>query len=98
MRRVITMINQLAVAANTNSALQLQLEDANQAAKKYTKESERLKQALNDSSGDKRTAQENKDLRKEVCKLKQELETSAKGQSTGRFRSNTISAFMEMMS
>lgn len=74
MRRFITLIDQLSVAANTNSALQVQIEDANQAAKKYT---EQLKQALNDSSGDEHTTQGNKHLRKEVWQLKQELETSA---------------------
>ncbi|MCJ8743417.1 hypothetical protein PDJAM_G00093780 [Pangasius djambal] len=46
MQRVIKLINQLAAAANTNSALHVQIEDANQSAKKYMEEIEQLKQAL----------------------------------------------------
>ncbi|KAI5091169.1 B-cell receptor-associated protein 29, partial [Silurus meridionalis] len=46
LQRVIMLINQLAVAANTNSSLHVQIEDANQAAKTYMEESEQLKQVF----------------------------------------------------
>lgn len=44
MRRVITLINQLAVALGTSVALQTQAESANKAAKKYMEDNEMLKQ------------------------------------------------------
>lgn len=44
MRRVITLINQLAVAIGTSVALQTQAESANKAAKKYMEDNEMLKQ------------------------------------------------------
>lgn len=44
MRRVITLINQLATAKGTTAALQTQAENANQAAKKYMEDNELLKQ------------------------------------------------------
>jgi len=44
MRRVITLINQLAVALGTSVALQTQAESANKAAKKYMEDNELLKQ------------------------------------------------------
>lgn len=46
MQRVIMVINQLAAAAKTNSALHVQIEDANQAANKYMEETEQLKQVF----------------------------------------------------
>ncbi|KAL0196472.1 hypothetical protein M9458_010044, partial [Cirrhinus mrigala] len=44
MRRVITLINQLATAVSTSVALQTQAESANKAAKKYMEDNEMLKQ------------------------------------------------------
>ncbi len=44
MRRVITLINQLATAVGTSAALQTQAESANKAAKKYMEDNEMLKQ------------------------------------------------------
>lgn len=44
MRRVITLINQLATATGTTAAVQSQAESANQAAKKYMEDNELLKQ------------------------------------------------------
>ncbi|XP_058272881.1 B-cell receptor-associated protein 29-like isoform X2 [Hemibagrus wyckioides] len=90
MRRVITLISQLADAANTNSALQVQIEDANQAAQKYTEESEQLKQALNHSSGDERTAQGNNRLREEVTQLTQEIKTSAEALNRSKSEAEAI--------
>ncbi|KAI5624100.1 B-cell receptor-associated protein 29, partial [Silurus asotus] len=79
LQRVIMLINQLAVAANTNSSLHVQIEDANQAAKTYMEESEQLKQALKDSTGDEKKAHGNEHLRNEVSQLKKELKTFADG-------------------
>ncbi|KAG5267430.1 hypothetical protein AALO_G00221650 [Alosa alosa] len=76
MRRVITLINQLATAKNTTGALQTQAESANQAAKKYMEDNELLKQALEEGKGDQATAEGNELLRKELKKLKEELATS----------------------
>ncbi len=47
MRRVITLINQLATAMGTSAALQTQAESANKAAKKYMEDNEMLKQVKN---------------------------------------------------
>lgn len=44
LRRVITLISQLAVAMGTSAALQTQTESANKAAKKYMEDNEMLKQ------------------------------------------------------
>ncbi|GAA6072155.1 tRNA-dihydrouridine(20a/20b) synthase [NAD(P)+]-like isoform X2, partial [Tachysurus ichikawai] len=90
MRRVITLISQLAEAANTKSALQVQIEDANEAAKKYIKESEELKQALNHSAGDEQTAQVNERLRKQMCQLTQELKTSAEALNRSESQAEAI--------
>lgn len=46
MQRVIQLINQLAAAVNTNSALHVQIEDANKAAKRYMEETEQLEQVF----------------------------------------------------
>ncbi|KAG7250764.1 hypothetical protein CRUP_024795 [Coryphaenoides rupestris] len=44
MRRVVTLINQLATLHGTSAALQVQADRNNQAAKKYMENNERLKQ------------------------------------------------------
>jgi len=44
MRRVVTLINQLATLHGTSAALQVQVDGNNQAAKKYMKNNELLKQ------------------------------------------------------
>ncbi|MCI4389158.1 hypothetical protein PGIGA_G00094740 [Pangasianodon gigas] len=91
MQRVIKLINQLAVATNTNSALHVQIEDANQAAKKYMVEIEQLKQALKDYTGDEKGAQEgNERLRNEVCQLKQELKMSAEALNKSKAEADAI--------
>ncbi|XP_051974537.1 B-cell receptor-associated protein 29-like [Xyrauchen texanus] len=79
MRRVITLINQLAVAIGTSTTLQTQAESANQAAKKYMEENELLKQALTEAKGDggkKDDSEETKRLQKEVQRLSEELKSS----------------------
>uniref|UniRef100_UPI003AAA5FB9 refilin-B isoform X1 n=2 Tax=Centroberyx gerrardi TaxID=166262 RepID=UPI003AAA5FB9 len=76
MRRVITLINQLATVSGTTAVLQTQAESANQAAKKYIEDNELLKQTLMEGKGDKATAEGMELLRKEVEKLKIELKSS----------------------
>lgn len=44
MKRVVTLINQLASVSSTTAALQAQADNANQAAKKYMEDNELLKQ------------------------------------------------------
>nr|XP_020455814.1 B-cell receptor-associated protein 29 [Monopterus albus]XP_020455815.1 B-cell receptor-associated protein 29 [Monopterus albus] len=73
MKRVITLINQLAAASGTTAALQAQAENANQTAKKYMEDNELLKQSLMEGKGDKATAEGMELLRQEVEKLKEEL-------------------------
>lgn len=76
MKRVVTLINQLAAASGSTAALQAQADSANQAAKKYMEDNELLKQTLMEGKGDKATAEGMELLRKEVEKLKEELKTS----------------------
>lgn len=44
MRRIITLIHQVALAEGTGAALQAQAEGANQAAQKYMEENQKLKE------------------------------------------------------
>ncbi|XP_034081368.1 tRNA-dihydrouridine(20a/20b) synthase [NAD(P)+]-like isoform X3 [Gymnodraco acuticeps] len=76
MKRVVTLINQLASASGSTAALQLQADNANQAAKKYTEDNELLKKTLMEGKGDKATAEGMELLRKQVEKMKEELKTS----------------------
>lgn len=76
MKRVVTLINQLASVSSTTAALQAQADGANKAAKKYMEDNERLKQTLMEGKGDKATAQGMELLRTDVERLKEELKTS----------------------
>ncbi|KAM3615451.1 uncharacterized protein V6R79_002504 [Siganus canaliculatus] len=76
MKRVVTLINQLAAASGSTAALQVQADNANQAAEKYMEDNELLKQTLMEGKGDQATAQGMELLKKEVQKLKEELKTS----------------------
>lgn len=76
MKRVITLISQLASVSDTTAALQTQADGANQAAKKYMQDNERLKQTLMEGKGDQATAEGMELLRTEVKKLKEELKAS----------------------
>ncbi|KAJ8387678.1 hypothetical protein AAFF_G00151090 [Aldrovandia affinis] len=80
MRRVITLINQLAASKGTGAALQTQAESANQAANKYMEDNEHLKQALELQKVERKNAEgevvaQKEGLQKEVQRLKQELES-----------------------
>uniref|UniRef100_A0A3P9QC21 Endoplasmic reticulum transmembrane protein n=1 Tax=Poecilia reticulata TaxID=8081 RepID=A0A3P9QC21_POERE len=76
MKRVVTLINQLAAVTGTTAALQMQADDANKAVEKYTKDNEQLKRTLMEGVGDKATAEGMELLRTEVGKLKDELKSS----------------------
>ncbi|XP_039987482.1 tRNA-dihydrouridine synthase B-like isoform X2 [Xiphias gladius] len=76
MKRVITLINQLASVSGTTAALQVQADSANRTAKKYMEDNELLKQTLMKGKGDKATSEGMELLRKEVEKLKEELKTA----------------------
>lgn len=76
MKRVITLLSQLASVCDTTAALQKQADGANQAAKKYMEDNERLKQTLKEGKGDKATAEGMELLQQEVKKLKEELNAS----------------------
>ncbi|MED6287922.1 hypothetical protein CHARACLAT_021306 [Characodon lateralis] len=76
MKRLITLINQLAAVSGTTAALQMQADDANKAVEKYMKDNELLKKTLMEGVGDKATAEGMELLRKEAEKLKDELKSS----------------------
>ncbi|KAM9407812.1 LOW QUALITY PROTEIN: tRNA-dihydrouridine(20a/20b) synthase [NAD(P)+]-like [Salvelinus alpinus] len=76
LRRVITLINQLATASSTTASLQTKAESDNQTAKKYMEDNELLKQTLMDGKGNKATAEGNELLRKEMENLRGELKGS----------------------
>ncbi|XP_070684844.1 B-cell receptor-associated protein 29 [Pempheris klunzingeri] len=75
-KRMVTLINQLASVSGTTAALQAQADGANQTAKKYMEDNELLKQTLMEGKSGKATAEGMELLRKEVEKLKEELKTS----------------------
>ncbi|MED6257033.1 hypothetical protein ATANTOWER_007264 [Ataeniobius toweri] len=76
MKRLITLINQLAAVSGTTAALQIQAVNANKAVEKYMKDNEQLKKTLMEGVGDKATAEGMELLRKEAEKLKDELKSS----------------------
>lgn len=77
MKRLVTLISQLASVSATTAAFQAQADSANQNAERCIKENERLKQTLMEGKGEQATAEGMELLRKEVQKLKGELKTSA---------------------
>ncbi|KAF4114912.1 hypothetical protein G5714_005135 [Onychostoma macrolepis] len=84
MRRVVTLINQLATAMGTSAALQTQAESANKAAKKYMEDNEMLKQALTDSKaegGKTQDPEENKPLKSLTEELKSSKDALKKSNS-----------------
>ncbi|XP_048410591.1 B-cell receptor-associated protein 29 [Stegostoma tigrinum] len=75
LRRMITLISELAIAMGENQALQVQTDNTNNAAKRYMEENEELKKALNRGKDDgiKKLEEENNQLIKEIKDLKVEL-------------------------
>lgn len=95
MKRLITLINQLASVSGTTAALQAQAENANQTAEKYMKDNELLKQTLMEGRGDKATAEGMDLLRKEVEKLKEEVKTSGEGLKKSQSEADVMKKQME---
>ncbi|XP_046889911.1 B-cell receptor-associated protein 29-like [Hypomesus transpacificus] len=71
MRRVVTLIQQVAISTDMEASLQGQTESANQSAKKYQEDNLRLRQALLDE--EKATSAQNESLKKEADKLVKDL-------------------------
>ncbi|TRY88678.1 hypothetical protein DNTS_006253 [Danionella cerebrum] len=76
MRRVITLISQLATAVDSIAALQIQAESANKAAKKYMEDNQTLKQALTERKSGNQDSEETKLLKSEMQRLTEELKSS----------------------
>ncbi|KAL0968716.1 hypothetical protein UPYG_G00270710 [Umbra pygmaea] len=74
MQRLVTLINQVAIATVTVTSLQTQAENANDAAKKYQEDNLLLKQALLEKDKDKAASKQV--LRKEAEKLMEELKAA----------------------
>ncbi|XP_072206679.1 tRNA-dihydrouridine(20a/20b) synthase [NAD(P)+]-like isoform X4 [Excalfactoria chinensis] len=80
LRRTVTLLTQLAKGMASHAALETQVNDATEAAKKYMAENERLQEALNEKgSGENKEAVEttNGKLRKEIGQLKAELQKTS---------------------
>uniref|UniRef100_A0A668UKE6 Endoplasmic reticulum transmembrane protein n=2 Tax=Oreochromis aureus TaxID=47969 RepID=A0A668UKE6_OREAU len=95
MKRLITLINQLASVSGTTAALQAQAENANQTAEKYMKDNELLKQTLMEGRGDRATAEGMDLLRKEVEKLKEEVKTAGEGLKKSQSEADVMKKQME---
>lgn len=95
MKRVITLISQLASESDTTAALQSQADGANQAAKKYMQDNERLKQTLMEGKGDQATAEGMELLRQEVKKLKGELQASEETLTKSQSEADVMKKQME---
>nr|AFO64924.1 B-cell receptor-associated protein 29 [Oplegnathus fasciatus] len=95
MKRVVTLINQLASMSGTTAALQAQADGANQTAKKYMEDNELLKQALMEGKGDKATAEGLGLLKKEVERLKEELKTSGDALNNSQSEADVMKKQME---
>ncbi|XP_047449670.1 B-cell receptor-associated protein 29-like isoform X1 [Mugil cephalus] len=95
MKRVITLINQLALASATTAALQVQADKANQVAEKYLEDNELLKKTLMEGKGDKATAEGMELLKQEVDQLKKELKTSGEALKTSHSEADVMKKQME---
>lgn len=77
LRRTITLLTQLAKGMASHAALETQVNDATEAAKKYMAENERLQEALNEKGTSKKSQSAeatDEKLKKEVEHLKAELQ------------------------
>ncbi|KAF7219036.1 B-cell receptor-associated protein 29 [Nothobranchius furzeri] len=95
MKRMVTLINQLASACGTTAALQMQAENANKTAENYMKDNEQLKQTLMAGKGDKATAEGMELLRQEAGRLKEELRTSKEGLKKSQLEADGMKKQME---
>ncbi|XP_071753677.1 B-cell receptor-associated protein 29-like [Centroberyx gerrardi] len=74
MRRVVTLLNQVAITSEASAGLQAQMDSANKAAKQYQEDNLVLRQALLDE--DKAMSAKNQHLKKETEKLAGELKAA----------------------
>lgn len=95
MKRVVTLINQLASVSANTVALQGQADSANQTAKKCMEDNEMLKKALMEGKGDKATAEGMELLRKEVEKLQVELKGSGESLKKSESEADVMRKQME---
>lgn len=95
MKRVITLINQLASVSTATAALQLQADSASTTAKKYMEDNELLKQTLKGGAGDRSTAEGVELLRKEVENLKEELTISGEALQTSQLEADSMKKQMD---
>ncbi|XP_068173595.1 B-cell receptor-associated protein 29-like [Antennarius striatus] len=98
MKRVITLITQLASESAITADLQVQADTANQDAKKYMEENELLKKTLMEGKGDQATAEGMELLRKDTEKLKKELETSGDALKNSQLEADLLKKQMEGLS
>ncbi|NXI37021.1 BAP29 protein, partial [Galbula dea] len=79
LRRTVTLLTQLAKGMASHAALEVQVNDATEAAKKYMAENERLQEALSEKGSKKRDSVQLTDekLKKEVEHLKAELQKTS---------------------
>ncbi|XP_071380288.1 B-cell receptor-associated protein 29-like [Centroberyx affinis] len=74
MRRVVTLLNQVAITSEASAGLQAQMDGANKAAKQYQEDNLTLRQALLDE--EKSMSAKNQHLKKETEKLAGELKAA----------------------
>ncbi|XP_027745903.1 B-cell receptor-associated protein 29 [Empidonax traillii] len=78
LRRTVTLLTQLAKEMTSHAALETQVNDATEAAKKYMAENERLQEALSgQGSGKKKEEATQEKLKGEVERLKAELQKTS---------------------
>ncbi|KAM8820142.1 B-cell receptor-associated protein 29 [Eudromia elegans] len=80
LRRIVTLLTQLAKGMTTQAALEVQVNNTNEAAKKYLTENEMLLKALNEKGNSKKQGSAEADsekLKKEIDGLKVELQKTS---------------------
>ncbi|NWX01260.1 BAP29 protein, partial [Caloenas nicobarica] len=78
LRRTVTLLTQLAKGMASHAALETQVNDATEAAKKYMSENERLQEALSEKGSGKESLEvTDEKLKKEVERLKTELQKTS---------------------
>ncbi|KAE8616247.1 hypothetical protein XENTR_v10008755 [Xenopus tropicalis] len=93
LRRVVSLIMQLASEIESNGAMQTQVENANEAAKKYMEDNEHLKKTINSAKMDEgkwALKAENEKLKTEVESLKEELKRMTEALSKSQKDSSAI--------
>ncbi|XP_053728743.1 uncharacterized protein LOC128763686 isoform X2 [Synchiropus splendidus] len=98
MKRVVTLINQLATATTATAALQDQADQANLAAKKYLEDNALLKKTLMAGKGDQATAEGMELLRKELERLQEEHRRSGDALKTSQSEAEVMKKQMDGLS